>query len=1317
MSCTYTFKGKTYNAWEFADVLASLPQDELAKFLPESVKPMLSKSDQSNYDLDFAAEVLNELSFEDEAFRYRVSKSKTLEGNMKDTFPGVEYLGEDTRADERTESGADRRFVFAMPKGEQRLFYVYSKGDDVWIDVSRLQAGDQGSAIYHAVANYAFNTGKKFIGDPMGLSEDAVIRRTSAMLSSAIRFGTTEHLGASPEMIRGDVEKGIEPLDWSGDDLAKTKALIHTFVTTLQNQFPSIKNYKYDFGFGEFRDNTGRRVSRERLERGASGSYGRASRAGEASLRRGIFLQSLISSESSEKPGILENILRRSSQLVKQDGGGLDGMLSISFDIDSFRNKLESRLPTKAANAIRDVFTTHKTFNWYHRTLGTQGYKATLSKEYKRVVEATTMYEQDIARIASEAADLAPDLVPKMDSLRSAMEQAKQALNGKDFTAVSPFVFYGTLAEIDLTSPQNIHYLSNPDALIQKYGKLLPEDQKMAALTPHQIELFKQYRAATDKSLDSLATSEMTRLARVSKLQLAEAEMDLKDTANFYFDQVAGEMDTLAERIKELRVEQKAEKKILDQAANDEASNSEKRKTYAKLLMEMSARHKEELDKLKSKMQEFVTLKNGFIDKARKIDELKKKGYAPLMRFGRFTVDVTLKNEAGEVIKDVDGNEMRAFFGMFETESEANAVAREMAQEYPDHSIEQGVLSEHQHELFRSIAPETAEAYAKMMGMESDEAFQKYLKMATSNRDAMRRLINRKGTAGFSFDMTRNLASFITSNARASSANIHMSELIQSVAEIPKGMGDVKDEAIELLNFVRNPQEKGLAIRSLMFFQFLGGSIAAAAVNMTQTFTTTFPYLSQEQFGGATSAGKHIASAMATSASLMRGKTTGDAELDAALKRAVNEGVVAPQEIHMLNGEASRGASMATNNIVWRMMENKYPSLRYSTRLIDAFSSMWGGFFSLAEKYNRQVAFIAAYKMSKEQGKSADEAFKIAEQAVTDTQFNYNKSNRSNFGRGTVGATILTFKTFLINYLEFLKKLPLREQGIALGVLVVLAGAQGLPGADDLDDLIDTIAQAFGGRGNSKEWKREKLASAFGDDAFGKAASNFLLHGVSAFLPLDVSGRLSVGNIIPATGMLKKSDKSFQDDVLEVIGPVGSFVGKGAEFAKSVVGGSNPGSAYMQTVAPKAIADVYKAIDMLQTGAYRDYKGRKIIDTDETDAFFKAIGFQPSSVAEVRRAERMVQQDVSLFRNTKTDITEKWARGVFERDAEKVAKAKAEIAEWNEDNPEWKIVIKPANVQRRVQEMNKLSGERLMKAAPTEIRGNVSSVLKSESLQ
>lgn len=332
--------------WSDSDVeflvlraLRMMKQKDSAVVSNKAVYSSLS-ANHDDEGLAFAAEFVNELAIEDDAFRYAISKSKTLEGNLADALPGVEYLGEDTRPDEREESKADHRFVFAMPN--EKIFYVYTKGKEVWIDVSRLLQGDEGSAVYHGVANYAYNTGKTFIGDPQGLSEDAVIRRTGAMLSSAVRFGTTSHLGASREQMNGDPAKGIEPLAWRGDDVAKTKALIHTYLKTLQNLYPEIIGSYYDFASGEFRDSTHRPLRWLRRDSGGDsngqevGSLGaggsdlvsREARAGKTSVRRGILLQSLMASESSQRPELLGYILRRSTQLASKAGGPFNALFS-----------------------------------------------------------------------------------------------------------------------------------------------------------------------------------------------------------------------------------------------------------------------------------------------------------------------------------------------------------------------------------------------------------------------------------------------------------------------------------------------------------------------------------------------------------------------------------------------------------------------------------------------------------------------------------------------------------------------------------------------------------------------------------------------------------------------------------------------------------------------------------------------------------------------------------------------------------------------------------------------------------------------------
>mgnify|MGYP003349116020 CR=1 FL=1 len=73
-------------------------------------------------------------------------------------------------------------------------------------------------------------------------------------------------------------------------------------------------------------------------------------------------------------------------------------------------------------------------------------------------------------------------------------------------------------------------------------------------------------------------------------------------------------------------------------------------------------------------------------------------------------------------------------------------------------------------------------------------------------------------------------------------------------------LNELKDLKIDIFSY-KQAIDTSTAMGS-MFFQFLGGSVAAAAVNLTQTFTTTLPYLSKDEFGGAKKAASEITKAM-----------------------------------------------------------------------------------------------------------------------------------------------------------------------------------------------------------------------------------------------------------------------------------------------------------------------------------------------------------------------------------------------------------------------------------------------------------------------
>lgn len=595
---------------------------------------------------------------------------------------------------------------------------------------------------------------------------------------------------------------------------------------------------------------------------------------------------------------------------------------------------------------LGDLFHSSRTFNILHRTVGTQYHKAKVDPEhFGRVFNMAQQYIDDISRTANEAADVAPDLLPKMERMADAFKQLWHArADAKDAQALAAPIFEGTMND----------KLWSPEELRERFS-----------LDDRQIGLYQQFRAAVDRSLDELALSEMSRTAKMAKLQPAPREMNLRDALAFYMEQIEPDIEQIQGELAEMKERQKFEREQLEEAAQNGDSGADERRRYADLLESMKSRHAAESEALKVRIEDMAELLKATQGKVEQIEHLKATGYAPLMRFGQYTVDVFEAGEDGKPLKNADGEEIRHFFGMFENESEANEAARALREEYPNATINQGVMSQDSFRLFRGVTPETVEVFARMMGEEQSEVFQKYLKQAVNNRSALKRLIQRKGIAGFEKDPVRVLATFLTSNARATAANYHFGDMLRAASEIPKEKGDVKDEAIKLIDYIQNPGDEAASLRGLLFMHFLGGSVASAMVNMTQTFTMTLPYLAQ--FGGDVAG--NLKEAMGIAGRRLFNKNAEvPEELKMALQRASDEGVVSPHEIHMLQGESMRTGWFQNN------------------RYMRAFGKVWGSFFSLAEHFNRDVAFIAAYRSALQRNLSDEQAYEFAKDAVRETQ-------------------------------------------------------------------------------------------------------------------------------------------------------------------------------------------------------------------------------------------------------------------------------------------------------------------------------------------
>lgn len=373
---------------------------------------------------------------------------------------------------------------------------------------------------------------------------------------------------------------------------------------------------------------------------------------------------------------------------------------------------------------------------------------------------------------------------------------------------------------------------------------------------------------------------------------------------------------------------------------------------------------------------------------------------------------------------------------------------------------------------------------------------------------------------------------------------------------------------------------------------------------------------------------------------------------------------------------------------------------------INAFLTLWGSMFAVAEGFNRKLTFVAAWEVAKANGEQNPYAFAV--RAVNETQGIYNKVNRPNWAQGEWGRVILTFKQYSIMYVELLSRMWKRggPEGkraalIMLAVLMLAAGEEGLPFAQDLDDLIDTVGQMFGLDTNMKRNKR-RLAH----EILGKALGDMFLYGVSPYLPLDFAGRVGLGNLIPGTAMLKPSSETGRvREVAEVFGPSAGLLTQISDAYDAAVEG-NTGKA-AQNLAPKAVKDALASGEMAKKGYATDYKGRKVVDVTASDAAIKAIGFQPTVVAQETRKTMPVQQDIALQKKTETSIVEQWAQALADGDQKAAAKQAQRLQDWNKDNPGTPIQITPDQIRSKARQMATEKDARLLKSAPREMRGTI----------
>ena len=363
-----------------------------------------------------------------------------------------------------------------------------------------------------------------------------------------------------------------------------------------------------------------------------------------------------------------------------------------------------------------------------------------------------------------------------------------------------------------------------------------------------------------------------------------------------------------------------------------------------------------------------------------------------------------------------------------------------------------------------------------------------------------------------------------------------------------------------------------------------------------------------------------------------------------------------------------------------------------STPIAQKFVRVWMFPFSYSEQFNRRTTLLAAYRGEYDRQRAsgvdhnqADLAARAAaSRAVDATQGDYAQYNRPAFFRGGLQSFIYMYKQYPILMVQLLKNMNYEGRIIMLGSLLLLSGVRGIPGSDDILDIVDGIAQRLGLKVGSIEKEFARLTrSVFGDELAAEINPIMMRGLLDHFTGLSFSNRLGLGDIIPGTGLLKPSatKQEILREVVNIAGAPTSFLVGTFEYAFNTlpaVATGRKGLGALLTDSPAtAIKNLGTAFKFYDTGAIVDTKGYVVAqNATGWEILGKALGWYPSRAQAQMDWLMADSQEQAYMSMIKTEATRQAVAARLSGDAEAEKEVKEYIKDWNESTKGTRLEIR-----------------------------------------
>ncbi|WP_078541243.1 PLxRFG domain-containing protein [Thioclava sp. DLFJ5-1] len=606
--------------------------------------------------------------------------------------------------------------------------------------------------------------------------------------------------------------------------------------------------------------------------------------------------------------------------------------------------------------------------------------------------------------------------------------------------------------------------------------------------------------------------------------------------------------------------------------------------------------------------------------------------YFPLARFGNYFV--TVRDDKGKVIS----------FSRFETQAKQEAYVAQAEKEHPGR-VQRGVLSDTA-ELQAQIDPAFVSDIIEMLGDNDvnrellDSIWQSYLETMPdfSIRNAK---IHRKNRMGYNSDAVRAFSSAMFHGAHQLARlkyglemgnELDKAQLEASEGFKPERAGFVVNEMRKRHDFTMRPTNNPLitAANSVAFFWYLGMSPAAALVNLSQTTILGLPILGSHYSKlGVSGAAKELTRATKDFANGKGKVTKRVAGVPVKMEMWGTENSLTGDDLRAMEEGYRRGtidrtqahdlASVAESGVQYN------PTREKVMRVI-------GFMFHHTERMNREVTYLAAYRMARKTGMGHDAAMNDADAIVKRVHFDYQNNARPRVMQSDLGKIMTVFRNYTVNMLyrmfrdahqTFAGDTPeaRREaRSQLIGITLSLMGHAGIRGVWGYSLLMGLLGMFFPGGGDDMDaWLQDALLM-HGDDP-GTAAWNWTMGMVLNGVPGQITGtnltnRIGMPDLWFRSPYAGLEGKDVWLNYLEQIaGPVvgalpGSFM-RAAQLAQE--GKIERGA---ETASPVWAKNIMKGVRYSTEGVTTLNGDPLIEDVSAYQAIVQALGFTPAQVSE-----------------------------------------------------------------------------------------------------